>query len=160
MIRCTQPCASAILAVVAFVTDASSVLHAQQCPPGRNVIIDPGLVPRRPRITPQAIFAAESIVMRPVVQTGLSSYRRAFPRPAMIAIGLGSCEIVSDPSFKSDRDRCLHLTALQGKVAGADQMAHLAVAQRPLPRVNGLLFCWTVAAIGTRCLQFVNALTL
>ena len=45
----------------------------------------------------------------------------------MIAIRLGSCEIVVNPSLKSDRDR-RRVTALQGEVAVADQMAHLAVA--------------------------------
>jgi hypothetical protein len=42
----------------------------------------------------------------------------------MIAIRLGSGETVVNPGLKGDRDRCLHLTALQGKVAPADQMAH------------------------------------
>ncbi len=41
---------------------------------------------------------------------------------------IGSGEIVRNPSLKSDRDRPRHLTALQGEVAGADQMGHLAVA--------------------------------
>jgi hypothetical protein len=47
------------LIIIAFgITDAASVVRAQQCPPGRNVIIDPGLVPRRPRISPDAAFTA------------------------------------------------------------------------------------------------------
>ncbi len=50
---------------------------------------------------------------------------------------IGSCDVVRNPSFKSDRDRRRRLTALQGEVAGADQMAYLAVAnpngQAPLP---------------------------
>jgi hypothetical protein len=46
---------------------------------------------------------------------------------AMIKAASGSCEIVRNPSLKSDRDR-RRLTALQGEVAVADQTAHLAVA--------------------------------
>jgi hypothetical protein len=45
----------------------------------------------------------------------------------MIKAASGSCEIVRNPSLKSDRDR-RRLTALQGEVAVADQTAHLAVA--------------------------------
>jgi len=43
---------SALLALAAFgITDASFVVQAQQCPPGSKIIIDPGLVPRRPHFT-------------------------------------------------------------------------------------------------------------
>jgi hypothetical protein len=41
---------------------------------------------------------------------------------------IGSCEIVSNPGFKSERSVRRRLTALQGEVAGADQVAHYAVA--------------------------------
>jgi hypothetical protein len=48
--------------------------------------------------------------------------------PALAHVRLSPIVIVSYPSLKSDRDRCLQLTALQGEVAVADQAAHLAVA--------------------------------
>ncbi len=58
----------------------------------------------------------------------------------MISIQPGSGEIVVDPSFESDRDRRRRVTALRGEVAGADQMAHLAVAdpnrQAPQPHAG------------------------
>ena len=58
----------------------------------------------------------------------------------MISSGSGSGEIVRNPSLKSDRDRPRHFTALQGEVAVADQMAHLAVAdpnrQAPQPHAG------------------------
>jgi hypothetical protein len=55
MFNSVQRWTSALLTVVTFrITDASAV-HAQQCPPGSNVVIDPGLVPRPPRITPDMI---------------------------------------------------------------------------------------------------------
>ncbi len=41
---------------------------------------------------------------------------------------IGSCEVVCNPSLKSDRDRRRGLTALQGEIALADQTAHLAIA--------------------------------
>lgn len=45
----------AFLLVAAFdISDAGFVVRAQQCPPGSSVIIDPRLVPRRPRITQEA----------------------------------------------------------------------------------------------------------
>jgi hypothetical protein len=40
----------------------------------------------------------------------------------------GSGDIVANPGLKSDRDHRRRLTALQGEVAGADQVAHYAVA--------------------------------
>ena len=53
---------------------------------------------------------------------------------------IGSREVVRNPSLKSDRDRRRHVTALQGEVAGADQMAHLVVAdpnrQAPQPHAG------------------------
>ena len=53
---------------------------------------------------------------------------------------IGSCDVVRNPSLKSDRDRRRLLTALQGEVAGADQMAHIAVAdpnrQAPQPHAG------------------------
>ncbi len=53
---------------------------------------------------------------------------------------IGSGEIVRNPSLKSDRDRGRHPTTLQGEVAVADQMAHLAVAdpnrQAPQPHAG------------------------
>jgi len=58
----------------------------------------------------------------------------------MIAIRLGSGEIVRNPSLKGDRDRSRHLPALQGEVAVADQTAHFAVAdpnrQAPQPHAG------------------------
>ena len=58
----------------------------------------------------------------------------------MIAIRLDSGEIVVNPSLKSDRYCCRRLTALQGEVAGADQTAHLVVAdpnrQAPQPHAG------------------------
>jgi hypothetical protein len=74
----------------------------------------------------------------------------AIPRPefALGAIGpaplperpraSSSCDAVRNPSLKSARDRCRGLPALQREVAGADQMAHRAVAdpnrEAPQPR--------------------------
>ncbi len=57
------------------------------------------------------------------------------------SLGLsGSGEIVRNPRLKSDRDRPRHLTALQGEIAGADQVAHRAVAdpnrQAPQPHAG------------------------
>jgi hypothetical protein len=48
-------------------------------------------------------------------------------KSGLSAGSIGSGEI-RNPSLKSDRDRRRLLTALQGEVAGADQMAQLAVA--------------------------------
>jgi hypothetical protein len=39
-----------------------------------------------------------------------------------------SGDVIVNPGLKSDRDHRRRLTALQGEVAGADQMAHYAVA--------------------------------
>jgi hypothetical protein len=54
--------------------------------------------------------------------------------------GSGSGDIVVNPSLQSDRDRRRLLTALQGEVAGADQMTHLTVAypngQAPQPHAG------------------------
>jgi hypothetical protein len=54
-----------------------------------------------------------------------------------IRLLISSGEVVVNPGLKSDRDRGRCLTALQGKVAGADQMAHRAVVnpnrQAPQP---------------------------
>jgi hypothetical protein len=41
---------------------------------------------------------------------------------------IDSSDIVVNPGLKGDRDRRCRLTALQREVAGADQMAHYAVA--------------------------------
>jgi hypothetical protein len=53
---------------------------------------------------------------------------------------IGSCDIVRNPRLKSDRDRSRRRPALQGEVAGADQMAHRAVAdsnrQAPQPHTG------------------------
>jgi hypothetical protein len=51
-----------------------------------------------------------------------------------------SLEIVGNPGLKGDRDRRHRFTALQGEVAVADQMAHLAVPdpnrQAPQPHAH------------------------
>jgi hypothetical protein len=53
---------------------------------------------------------------------------------------IGSCDVVRNPSLKSERNVRRRLTALQGEVAGADQMAHYAVAdpnrQAPQPHAG------------------------
>ena len=59
-------------------------------------------------------------------------------RPAQwFAVPACSGDVVVNPGLKSDRDRSRSLPALQGEVAGADQMAHRAVAdpnpQAPQP---------------------------
>jgi hypothetical protein len=52
MIGWTQHYVTALLTVAALgITDANSILQAQQCPPGSNIIIDPRLVPSRPQIS-------------------------------------------------------------------------------------------------------------
>ncbi len=53
---------------------------------------------------------------------------------------IGSGEIVRNPSLKRDRDRRRRFTALQAEIAGADQVAHRAVAdpnrQSPQPHAG------------------------
>ena len=56
-----------------------------------------------------------------------------------------SGEIVVNPGLKSDRDHRRRLTALQGEVAGADQVAHYAFAdpnrQAPQPHARPRPVC-------------------
>ena len=40
---------------------------------------------------------------------------------------IGSCDVVRNPSLKSERNVRRRLTALHREVAGADQVAHYAV---------------------------------
>ena len=51
---------------------------------------------------------------------------------------IGSCDVVRNPSLKGERNVRRRLTALQGEVAGADQMAHYAFVnpnrQAPQPQ--------------------------
>jgi len=77
---------------------------------------------------------------------------------------IGSGEIVRNPSLKSDRDRRRRVTALQGEIAGADQMAHRAVADpnrqapqlpaRPRRRVSAspgkVSESWSMCSVGLR----------
>ena len=61
-----------------------------------------------------------------------------------------SCEIVSNPGLKSERNVGRRLPAFQGEVAGADQMAHYAVADpnREAPQPHACAGC--LNALGRR----------
>jgi hypothetical protein len=68
---------------------------------------------------------------------------------------IGSCDVVRNPSLKSERNVSRRLTALQGEVAGADQMAHRAVAdpnrQAPQPQAPPPAVC--LHPLGSRRLE-------
>ena len=66
---------------------------------------------------------------------------------------IGSGDVVRHPSLKSDRDRSRSVPALQGKVAGADQMAHRAVTdpnrEAPQPQAPPPAVCLRPALLNS-----------
>jgi len=55
-----QSILAASVIIAGGLTDAGFVLHAQQCPPGGQIFIDPRLVPRRVPVTYQQLIAGMS----------------------------------------------------------------------------------------------------
>jgi hypothetical protein len=76
MSNTAQRWTSALLTVLAVgITDASFVIHAQQCPPGSNIVIDPRLMPKRTHISSDQLAA---VLNSPVSQEIKNQYWRMY----------------------------------------------------------------------------------